>query len=628
MFTLILRLSKIEEPKKIIALYLEALYAICPEMSFTHSGNALPEKKGISIPLKTTLFDFGYIDIHTNSRIVPSELEALLHSSTQIISLLLENRKHQDLLWKEKKLFKGKLNRQIKNLQIKEEHYRALTENTEDILIRVNKDYTIIFVNSAVEKVTSFIKKNILGKQVKDLKFIIENTQKWVDHLSEVFEHKKTLRDEFRMSGPLGNRVLDVRLIPEFNAKCEVTSIICSGRDITELKQNEEELIKARQKAEESDHLKSAFLANMSHEIRTPLNGILGFSQLLKDKDLRLEKRQLFSEIINNNGKQLLRIISDIIDISKIEAGQIKFEENAVDILPMFDLLYESYKNELVLHKKPQIELIIENESEQAPICLLTDEIRLKQVLQNLIGNAIKFTHTGSITFGMKVLESQIQFFVRDTGIGLSDNHKELIFDRFRQANDSITREYGGTGLGLAIARNLIELMGGKIWVESEEKKGTSFYFTLPLKLTECKPQPKIEPPKVIQPIKLKGKRILVVEDDKYNFDYIEAILEDTEAKIIHVDNGFEAIALCKKINPDLILMDIRLPVLNGSEAILAIKQILPKMKIIVLTANIFGEDRIKYLNMGCADYISKPVSRELLLESVIKNIRNDQILK
>jgi signal transduction histidine kinase len=237
-----------------------------------------------------------------------------------------------------------------------------------------------------------------------------------------------------------------------------------------------EELKISREKAVESDRLKSAFLANMSHEIRTPMNGILGFANLLSENEISEEERSNYVEVINECGNQLLVILNDLIDIAKIEANQLSIDVNPVKINNLLDDLYALFSakvaKEIIFACKPGLS--------NTGDTLITDSVRLKQVLTNLISNAIKFTHTGSITFGYEVKNSVVEFFVRDTGVGISAEQKEMIFQRFMQADVSITRMYGGTGLGLAISKALVELLGGVIWVESSPGKGSCFYFTLP----------------------------------------------------------------------------------------------------------------------------------------------------
>jgi signal transduction histidine kinase len=239
----------------------------------------------------------------------------------------------------------------------------------------------------------------------------------------------------------------------------------------------EKDLIAAKEKAEESDRLKSAFLANMSHEIRTPLNSILGFSDLLTAPDLDTESRRDFANLINSSGNNLLSIINDILDISKIEAGQITLIKNKFSV---YNLISEIQKEYSYRANAKGIKLILKPRIETQELIILSDESRIKQVLINFVGNALKFTDSGCIEIGVDVISNNIQFYVKDTGIGIPKDYHDKIFDRFRQVEAAQTRKYGGNGLGLAITKNLAELLGGRIWLESESNAGSTFYFALP----------------------------------------------------------------------------------------------------------------------------------------------------
>jgi signal transduction histidine kinase/CheY-like chemotaxis protein len=378
-------------------------------------------------------------------------------------------------------------------------------------------------------------------------------------------------------------------------------------------------------KIQEVDLLKTSFVANLSHEIRTPLNGILGFAELLKKKDISSEKREMYADIIYNNGQQLLNIITDVIDLSKIYADQLIIEEKQVLLKQLLDHLQFIYQNELKRNEKSNIKLSINTHVENNDIIILTDGTRLQQIFQYLLSNAIKFTHTGEISFGFKIEKNKVVFHVKDTGIGITPEHKKFIFDHFRQANESISREYGGTGLGLAISKKLVELMGGEIWVESEVNIGTTFYFTLPLKksLQDSVQDTPAQQDKHIPTFK--GKQILLVEDDQTSYLLIKAVLEEIGAKITRVDNGLDSIQMCKDLNPDLVLMDIQLPKMNGYDAVKNIRLTQPNKIIIAITANAFEEDRQKCMAIGCNDFLAKPVSKDLLINTIAKYLEINQ---
>ncbi len=406
----------------------------------------------------------------------------------------------------------------------------------------------------------------------------------------------------------------------------KATRLIGTILDITQQQIIEEELILSREKAVEADNLKSTFLANMSHEIRTPMNGILGFSELLKSDDTGPEERANYIDIIHQSGKQLMNIINDILDISKIEVGQIQINEENTSVNHILDELMILF-NPAASDKG--IELRLHKELNEKESVIRTDSVRLRQILSNLINNAIKFTKKGYVEFGYLLvpecmgknaeLKDCIQFYVTDTGIGIPANKREIIFDRFRQSDESHTRKFGGTGLGLAISKGFVELLGGTIWHESEEHKGSTFYFTIPYKVGDPEKIQKIEE-KFADQYHWNNFKVLIVEDDDISYRYMSKVLEKTNIGVIRAVTGIEAIELCKK-NPDfdLILMDIQLPGINGYEATRRIRAFAPDIPIIAQTAHALAEDRKKSLDIGCNDFITKPIKRNILLRKMEK---------
>ena len=382
-------------------------------------------------------------------------------------------------------------------------------------------------------------------------------------------------------------------------------------------KENEAELLLAKEKAVESDTLKSAFLANMSHEIRTPMNAILGFSELISRKNIQAEKREVYTQHIVNNGKLLLNLVDDIIDLAKIEAGQLKMKRSTSNIDELLNELQHTCISEKKRLKKDDIQIVRQSNRDGNPQWLLCDSFRLKQVLLNLLSNALKFTFAGSIEFGYEIPNNAtIQFYVKDSGIGISPEQQQIIFDRFRQADDSATRQFGGTGLGLAITKKLVELMGGRIWVESTPNIGSKFMFTLPLIIPDLgnkQPLEKIVPSNLSK--SYLGKTALIVEDNEANFIYLQELLKPTGLKIIRALNGKEAVdCMSHKANIDIILMDIQLPEMDGFEATQRIKKIKPAVPIIAQTAYALADERAKALDAGCDYYLAKPISADALL--------------
>ncbi len=393
-----------------------------------------------------------------------------------------------------------------------------------------------------------------------------------------------------------------------------------------ELEKQNKELKETYQKLLESDRLKSTFLANISHEIRTPMNGILGFSGLLLNEDINLENKKRYQNILVQSGKQLLSIIDDIIDISKIETNQLDLDKSKCDMNKLIHDLFIFYERYLNDRHKFEIELLISTGLKDEQAIILTDPFRLRQVLSYIIDNSVKYTEKGCIKFGYVLKdENLIEFFVSDTGIGIPDDMIDAVFEPFRQVDEGHTRIYGGTGLGLPIARGIVKLLGGNIWIKSKRGESTETFFTIPYKTF---------PPKQIvidniQNIKKEynwsDKAILVVEDDELNFEYIKAAISLANAGIIHTTNGEDAIEICKSMDIDLILMDIRLPKMNGFEATKKLRELGFNIPILAQTAYAMREDEKKCFEAGCDAYITKPLEIWLLLDKIQNLLLKDK---
>lgn len=385
--------------------------------------------------------------------------------------------------------------------------------------------------------------------------------------------------------------------------------------------QAEKDLLKAKEKAEESDHLKSAFLANMSHEIRTPMNAILGFTELLTmpDSEVTPEEKENFITLINNSGNNLLQLIDDIIDISKIEANQIKIIKKDCALNTTLKEIHQSFLEIRKQKEKEKIDIRINNVSKQN-LTIKTDPLRLNQIITNLIGNALKFTEDGFIEFGYEIKnERELLFYVKDTGVGMDKSKKDLVFERFTKIEDDVSRLYRGAGLGLAISKSLVELLGGKIWVESTPSIGSTFYFTIPFeKAKESIPVAQL----IVSEDKYnwKDKTILVAEDEPANFIYIEEVLKTTHANILKAVNGLEAVNIIKENkNVDVVIMDIKMPEMDGYEATKLIKKINRNIPIISQSAYAMPSDIDKGIEAGVDDYLIKPVKPKSLLSIINK---------
>ena len=399
------------------------------------------------------------------------------------------------------------------------------------------------------------------------------------------------------------------------------------------LSESIKELKKAKLKAEESDQLKSEFFANMSHEIRTPMNAILGFSNLLLENNLSKQNKNKFVRFIIENGKSLLNLIDDIIDISRIQAEKPKISLTQCNINDLLNGLYLYYTDTAIRNNKSdvKIKLSLPSSKDNGYEYMLTDPYRLKQILANLINNAIKFTYEGIIEFGYQKKNGNIiEFFVRDTGIGIANDNLHFVFKRSSQVNEYYNDGSNGSGLGLSISKQLIELLGGSIWVDSEEGTGSTFYFTLPSKRSKLNKYPEEEVNNdYYEKFNWSDKVILIAEDEKTNYIYLRSILEKTKAKIYWAENGLDVIDLCNRKKVNLILMDIRMPVMNGYEATLRIKSKYPDMPIIAQTAYVIPEDIDNIIDAGCSDYLVKPIKSEdvlALIDKYFQKIENSAV--
>jgi signal transduction histidine kinase/CheY-like chemotaxis protein len=378
------------------------------------------------------------------------------------------------------------------------------------------------------------------------------------------------------------------------------------------------ELVNAKLKAEEGDRLKSSFLSNLSHEIRTPMNAIVGFTELLINTKVKKQEKNEYLNIIDKSGKNLISIIDDLIEMSKIDSHQITPNLASINIESCMNELYETIK--ITIKKSKKIDFFILENKSPAHFNINTDEVKLKQIIVNLVTNAVKFTDEGYVAFGYEIDEKnkQIKFTVKDTGFGIDEDSHLHIFDRFRRVGGDNSIKAGGLGLGLAISKAYVEMLGGTIELKSKVGKGSIFSFTIPLVYDKVEMI-------TVQPIKnnlqTKGNEegtILIAEDDNINYLLFQKIMKDKNYKIIRAENGLEAVNICLS-NPDidLVLMDIKMPIMDGFEAFEKIQPIRPNLPIIAQTAFSSNEDKERIFKVGFNDYITKPINREQLFEMI-----------
>lgn len=536
-----------------------------------------------------------------------------------LITILRSYRKYSDELQIEVKhrtialeeeIRKRKLSEEI--LKQSEEKFSVSFNRTPIPMFIIGTNGILVDVNESFEKYTCLKKNRMIGTNILSVPFF---------QTAADFEFIKTtvLKDgsilnyqmKFLKKNDTGICAFSGELI-QINKKPNILSI---AFDLSDRQKYEHELKIAKEKAEESDRLKSAFLANMSHEVRTPLNVIIGFSDLLRDEDLDKRTRNEYIDMVTVNSRNLLDLINDIIDTSKIEAGQLKISEIPCNLNNILNQLYQWVEKDKFLKGKGNLEIKLITPLPNNESFILVDEGRLKQVLVNLLTNALKFTHKGKIEFGYEIIENEIQFCVSDSGIGIPIDYSQKIFERFKQADESTSRKYGGTGLGLAISKAIVNLMEGDIWVESEFGKGSEFYFTIPYKpLNNSNTKNEDKLTTIESDINLTNCTILIVEDDEASYYYLRTLLEKKGANVIYAEDGNKAIEIAK-INSkiDLILMDLHLPLTSGCKATQEIHKFLPYVPIIAQTADAQLETREHAIKCGFNDFVTKPLSRETL---------------
>jgi PAS domain S-box-containing protein len=507
---------------------------------------------------------------------------------------------------------------------------RTLLQTIPDLIWSKDMDGKYLSCNTMFERFLGAREAEIIGKTDYDFTdkeladFFQENDRKAMK------EGKPVSNEEWVTFAEDGHRVyLETIKAPMFDSLNKITGILGIGRDITQRKRFEIELIQSKEKAEESDLLKTAFLANMSHEIRTPMNGILGFTELLKEPMLTGEEQKEYIDIIEKSGARMLKIINNIVSMSKIESGQMEITISETDINEQLEYVFNFFKPEA---EKKNLQISYKNQIPFQETIIKTDKEKVTAILINLVDNAIKFTTSGFIKFGYEKKANWLEFFVIDTGIGVTPDQKDLIFERFRQGSESLSRNYEGAGLGLSISKAYVELLGGKIWVDDYsdsaisnipgKRIGSIFHFTIP---DYPKQQENIagiaDTLNSSTESHIKNLKILIAEDDENSQAFISIATRPICKEMIKVDNGVKAVEACRK-NPDinLVLMDIKMPEMDGYEATRQIREFNKKVIIIAQTAYGLAGDREEAIAAGCNEYVSKPINLATL-NNLIKKL-------
>ncbi|EKD30711.1 MAG: hypothetical protein ACD_77C00487G0021 [uncultured bacterium] len=494
---------------------------------------------------------------------------------------------------------------------------RAIEQNPVTIVI-TNTDGDIEYVNPQFAEVTGYTSDEVIGKNPRFLQSG-EHSQAFYKDLWNTILSGGDWHGEMHNKKKNGEDYWESAVIsPVLDENGKISSFVAVKEDITERKKIIQDLIVAKEHAQESDRLKSAFLATMSHELRTPLNAVIGFSSLI-DEETPITQITSFAKMIHSNGNSLLDIIEGILDLTLLESGETKTHFERFSIAPFMKTLLKLAKEEQEKANKPQLQVQCINFNSEKQIQLYSDPQIITKIYSQLLRNAFKFTSLGKVEIGYLIESeggtSRIKFFVNDTGIGIPENQKSLIFERFRQVDDSHTRKYGGTGIGLTIAKHKVELLGGQIWADSMPGKGTSFYFTIPMVESELihNSAPEQEDDKKMQ-TNFSTQTILIAEDEDSNFDLLKYFLVKSNLNIIRACDGQEAVDLCSA-HPEigLVLMDIKMPKMNGFEATKMIKIANPKLPVVAVTAFAMPDDKEKSLLEGCDEYMEKPIKKERL---------------
>ncbi|MFW6327531.1 MAG: ATP-binding protein [Bacteroidota bacterium] len=496
----------------------------------------------------------------------------------------------------------------------------AVEQSPVSIVITDNQGM-VEYVNPVFCDLTGYSRDEIIGKTPRMLKSGLVSFKDY-EELWSTIKSGQIWKGELINKKKNGEHYFELAtIVPIMDEEANITHYICIKQDITEKKKFEQELLDVREKARESDLLKAAFLQNMSHEIRTPMNAILGFSELAKMPQTSEEKRNSYLSIVIESTQNLLCVVEDIVDISRLETGNLVLNSNPIRIHGFLQGLHNQFKKETlgeVTLENPDVDPALKS------VDISIDSARLKQVLEKLLSNAVKFTKRGQVRFGCHKIGGAIRFYVEDTGIGISPDMYNLIFQPFYQLDMGATRAFGGNGLGLTIASRIVEKMGGKIYVDSKPGQGSVFYFDIWPDNDILKSDSESN---VIAHDKHDKFRLLVTEEDEVNFILMREILKrefgENQVEVIRAATGNQAIEICReKENIDLILMDVNMSDIDGVTATSQIKKMKSGLSVIAQTSLVMTQDRDQMLKAGCDDYITKPIRRNELVNLISTYLR------
>ncbi len=505
--------------------------------------------------------------------------------------------------------------------------YRMVVQSADDGISFFDKDWNLKFANTAFYSLIGYGRDDY--ETIDPQGFMHPDDHDYQARRVQTLLKTGFFESELRLRHKEGHYVnLSTRSVTVRDDDGDILGSLTISRDITKLKQTHEALIKANIESEASSRLKSSFLANISHEIRTPLNSVVGFANLLLANNLTQDVREDYIEHINYNSEKLLQIIGDIIDLSRLESSQIEISYEETSLSAIINEIIEDARQVIKRNEKPIILNVINKFADSGDL-IFTDRIWLKRVLNHLMDNAVKFTLDGSIEFSYMRENDKIFFKIKDTGIGINKENLGRIFEEFRQEVDGHHRPFEGLGIGLTLAKEVVERMGGRIFVQSEKGIGSEFSFSIPYRPAGS-PKTRIIPvtDNIRKPIDWSYKKCLLVDDNKDVLIYLHRILIDTGLSVITARSGFEAIELIKAIpDIDVVLLDMQMPEMNGIEATKEIRKIRKNIPIIAQTAFIFEDDKDIILEAGCDACLIKPIKREHLLAVMSDFVKSNQPL-
>jgi PAS domain S-box-containing protein len=559
---------------------------------------------GVPLRLDNKIIGVFVVQSYDEETLYTNEDVKILEFVSDQIAVAIERKRDQD------------------NIRENQEKQRRIFESSPDPIIVVDPKGFVTDYNTAMLEILNITNEKVIGQKI----FHFINPRDWrkaLTNFEKTWEEGYIKNLEFRLfradRSPFEAEVSTGAI---YNNEGDPEYMVIIFKNIDERKLYERNLQEAKEKAEESDRLKTAFLSNMSHEIRTPMNAIVGFSDLLNDPDIPGKQKSEFIAQINIGAENLMHLIDDIIDIAKIEAGQITINPSRVQLSDLVNEQLLMFRQNMERHDKAHVDLRLSWKWPESDLVFRTDPFRLKQIITNLLSNAIKFTEKGSIELGVEQSGSRLRIYVKDSGIGISEEKQSIIFDRFMQGHDSKAKLYGGTGLGLAISKNLTELLGGEIGVISSPGSGAEFWITLPVE--ELGRSASGDKEQKENTVSWKGKKILVAEDDTSNYRLISELLKESGIELIWARDGKETLELYSRHADeiDLVLMDIRMPEINGYECTKEIKKHNPSIPVIAQTAYAMSAEHALSENAGCDAYISKPLKMKELIKIIDRHIK------